>query len=120
MNTVDQDLQKVLSLQWAFKSETLRTIAVRIIQFSLTHEFIWPDQIEHDDIDVEDRNCIGTVFKLLANAKLLLRGDKFRRSTAEGARGRTIFCYHPGNRRLAETFLKRNSAKVPTKQLQLI
>lgn len=122
MNTqqIDRHLEQVKDRQIAFKNPAIRGVAVRVVETAIAspHSF-WPDQVEHDDLADADRNTIGSAFRLLVNAGLITRANAYRRSTAAGAKGRTIFGYSLTSRTLAETFLRRNGSSRKQSQLEL-
>jgi len=117
---IDHHLEQVKDRQIAFKNPAIRGVAVRVIKTAIgSPESFFPDQVEHTDLADADRNTIGSAFRLLVNAGLIARADSYRRSTASGAKGRTIFGYLLINRSLAETFLSRNGAATKPSQLDL-
>ena len=115
-----QHLEVVKDRQLAFKSEAMRVLACKILQRALVSDRVWPDEIDHSDIADEDKNCIGSPFRRLMNIGILGHGSDFRRSRADGARGRTVFVYHLLDRRLAEVFLKRNGVAIAPKQMEML
>lgn len=66
-----------------------------------------------------DRNVIGTAFKLLMRAGLVEQTGAHRRSAVKEQKGRVCWCYRLPSTALARTFLKRFN-RVPTEpQMEL-
>jgi hypothetical protein len=103
-----QHLERVKDLQFAFKSDAVKRYACRVAELAADHGFFWPDEVDVELVSEEDRNCVGGVYRWLVNSGILVRTAEFRRSKAEGAKGRTIFKYGLVNEALARTFLRRN------------
>jgi hypothetical protein len=103
-----QHLEKVKDLQFAFKSEAVKRYACRVAEIAADHGAVWPDEVDVELVNEEDRNCVGGVYRWLKNAGILVHTTEFRRSKADGAKGRTIFKYLLANESLARTFLRRN------------
>jgi hypothetical protein len=115
-----EKLEHVKDLQMAFKNDSIRKLACRIVQHGLDHIVLWPDEIDLEDIPVDDRNCTGSVYRWLKNSGILIRTIDFRRSKAKDANGRTIFKYTLVNAALARTFLTRHHKEVVNPQLALL
>lgn len=106
--TIDATLGDIALKHLAFKSGSLRTVGCAIVQVALANQVVWPDEVDLAAIPPEDHNCIGTAWRTLARVGILARTQQNRRSSARQHHGRTIFKYLLANRKLAQTFLKRN------------
>jgi hypothetical protein len=123
MNTqeINTHLEVVKDRQIAFKSPTIQRLACRIVRAAVTGGYVWPDQVSHDDIPAQDRNCIGSTYRLLCNVGIIQRQPHFRRSEADDSKGRTIFQYALLDRQLGRAFLRRNDPEhVAATQMALI
>ena len=109
MKPFDPHLEKVKDLQMAFKSDAVRKFACLVVDLAIGQKEFWPDQIDVDQLAEADRNCIGSVYRWLCNVGILVRTEHFRRSEADGAKGRTIFQYRLADDKLARVFQTRNS-----------
>ncbi len=124
MNTTasntDQHLNEVALKQMTWKPGPLRDVACLIAEKVSVEPFtIWPDEIVLTAINRDDRNCVGSAWRLLTKAGVIKPTADFRRSTAETSRGRKIFRYELASLSLARTFLKRNGRAPQTKQVEL-
>lgn len=122
MNTpaIDQHLNEVVVRQMTWKPGPLRDVACLIAErVSVSPFTIWPDEIILTSIGSEDRNCVGSAWRLLTKAGIIKPTSDFRRSTAETSRGRKIFRYDLASQSLARTFLIRNGRTPQTKQVEL-
>ena len=108
MNAGDSHLERVKDLQEAFKPGVGRVVAVRIMERAIEAGEVWPDQVHFDDIPQADHNCVGSAWRKLKNVGLIAHTASFRRSEAEGAKGRTIFKWVLVDATLARVFLRRN------------
>ena len=102
----------------------MRNIDVAIVIEALnrsvfTSNGLWPDDVDVTAVAASDKNCVGSAWRLLTKAGILEVTTDFRRSKAEGARGRKIFKYLNGSAGKARTFLKRNGGSYQQPQGQL-
>ena len=113
-DAVDAHLDATVILQLTWKPSVLRNVACRIVRAMLDggqfSSGLWPDQVDISDVGDDDRNTIGSAYRLLTKAAIIEPTADFRRSKAKGARGRKVFKYVLGRRSRAETFLRRPSA----------
>lgn len=121
---IDAHLADKSLLQYAFKSNTVRAVAVAIALAAVAApgSTVWPDEIELPELVNEDKNIIGLCFKNLAKWKMIERlegAGQHRRSRVKSSKGRTVFQYRVINVGLLKTFLKRNGVTAPNKQLDL-
>lgn len=117
---INTHLENVKDLQMAFKSQVVKNVARNIVEVALIKGHLWPDDIDTSNVEKQDKNCIGSVYRWLCNINVLVRGGEFRRSKSDGSRGRTIFKYHLVSRSKANAFLRANGMVVKTGQLDLI
>lgn len=120
--TVDAKLSDASLLQYAFKNETVRSVAVAIAAAcaAAPGDTLWPDEIDLPELAAEDKNAIGLSFKNLARWKMIERIEtQHRRSTSKTAKGRTVFPYRIINLGLLKVFLQRNGAALKPKQAEL-
>lgn len=114
MNTeqkIDQELDQVTLRQLAFKDDTCKRIAIRIVESFLPDRIQWGDEIDLGDVDPDDKNVIGCTWRRLAKLGIIKRmegADDHRRSKVKSRRGGIVWKYRLANAKLAETFLKRN------------
>jgi predicted transcriptional regulator len=111
-------LERVKDLHVAFKSRATMSVTFKIAKAALESSPFYPDSVHHEDIDTRDKNTVGSAYRMLANIGLIQRTSHFRRSKADGAKGRTIFAYELVNRALAIKFLQVNDTYVDG-QMQL-
>ena len=120
--TAKLDLATLQQMTW--KATTTRAIACTIVSHMLScPDVLWPDEISFSEVpgyNTDDANCVGLAYRNLARQGIIRHGSSFRRSTAENARGRTIFPYMLESRSRAELFLKRNGGQVAPTQVELI
>ena len=119
---VDAHIDTVLINQLVWKNPTVAALAVRVCNAALQHGTFWPDEVSLAGVLMDDRNCVGSVYRLLAGRRLEIveRTTQFRRSTAEGRNGSTVFAYALKNRKLAESLVKRLGGEPKNPQLQLL
>ena len=113
MTAVESDakLVEVLANQLFWKSPSASKVAVRILKAATAAgegEF-FADDIPHEDVPVEDRNVVGSLFKYLKSPKLgiIEPTGRFRKSEADGRRGCPIFGYRLAKPALAREALRR-------------
>ena len=116
------DKHTINMMTW--KATTSRAVACAIVRHMMTcQDVLWPDEINFNEVpgyNTDDANCVGLAYRNLARQGIIRHGSSFRRSTAENARGRTIFPYLLESRARAELFLKRNGAAVTPTQGSLL
>ena len=108
-------------MQW-FKNPTLARCAVAILNRALMNAETWPDEVDLSFVGPDDKNCIGICWRSLRQAGLLVELPGLsRRSRAEKANGRRIFCYGVSSRALATTLVRRlgGTAQDPQQNLPL-
>jgi len=104
-NALNEATIKVLT----WKPSVVRNVARCIVERVVCEPFgVWPDELVLDFVSDADVNSIGIAWRLLTRAGVIRHTANFRRSTAEGARGRTIFLYQLSSMARAQTFLQRN------------
>lgn len=112
-------LERVKDLQMAFKSEAVVNYALEAVWLAVSAGWVWPDAVPLEDMADEDKNCVGSVYRWPVHAGLLARSASFRRSQAEGAKGRTIFRYDLVRLELARTFLARQGRPLAKRQMEM-
>lgn len=102
---VDKHLDEVTVLQMLFKTHLMKAVVLAVLHKAVECGVFWPDEIAFDFLSEDDKNCVGTVFRLLgpravkdglpcgAGLEMIRKTGNFRRSTKEGRRGSTIFQY---------------------------
>lgn len=119
-STTDQHLNEVALKQLTWKAGPLRDVACLIAEKVTVEPYtIWPDEIALASINSDDRNCVGSAWRLLTRAGVIKPTSDFRRSTAETSRGRKIFRYDLASMALARTFLRRNGRTPQSKQVEM-
>lgn len=118
----DAELDLVSIKQLTWKSASCARIAVRICNRALANPIFYPDEIDHDDLPEDDRNCVGSVFRTLSGRRLgiIERGTTFKRSESDGRRGSTVFAYSLKSRGLATALVKRLGAQAEEPQKDLL
>ncbi len=109
-------LADVALKQMTWKPGIVRDVSAMIVQTALEHGMLWPDDVKLEGISsltTADANCIGTAWKNLARAGIIIGTGRFRRSTANHARGRKIFEYRTASLSLARRWLTANAYTFP-------
>ena len=110
----DAALAAVLEKQVCFKNILMRKAAVAITKAGLESngDGFWPDHEAVarmvDSLGDQDKNVVGSAWRLLRRVGVIERLVGRRRSTAASTRGREIAQYRIANRALAVTFVSRN------------
>jgi hypothetical protein len=109
----DEHLNEVALAQLTWKPSVIRNVACDIVTAAVAlHPLhVWPDKVNLAGVADSDKNCVGSAWRLLAKAKVIEHTTSFRRSEADGARGRTVFAYRLTSLTRAQTFLERNGVK---------
>lgn len=108
-STSDHELDVVAIKQLTWKPGLVRNLAIGIVERILRHPYkLWPDEISHNDLSLNDRNIVGSTWRLLARAGVIGQTGNYRRSNADGRRSGSVFEYELKSRARAETFLRRN------------
>jgi hypothetical protein len=97
--------------QLAFKDDTCKRIAIRIVESFLQDKIQWGDEVDLGEIADDDKNVIGCTWRRLAKLGIIKRmegADDHRRSKVKSRRGGVVWKYRLANAALAVTFLKRN------------
>ena len=121
----DAELSRVLEKQVAWKIPQLQKIACAIVSAALKNdgEGVWPDDPTVVDvveqINIDDRNCVGTAWRLLGKVKLLERTQDRRKSTTKASRGTEIARWRLVSYPLARAFLRRNGYSMELGQKEL-
>lgn len=113
-----EDLNEVAIKQLIWKPGPMRTAAVQIVNAAMDSGIVWPDQIDFSGVEEQDKNCIGTAFRLLMKESIIMRTDRFRRSESGASKGRTIFGYRLLDPLKAATFLARHKSESAVKLKQ--
>lgn len=127
---VDKHLDEVAIAQFLFKSDKMKAAALTVLEKAINMGRFWPDQVDLDFLGEKDRNCIGSVFRILSvpkpdeNGKIRGTGLGFidqtgskRRSRRKGRSGGIIFEYYcvAAKRQIALRLLLKHD---PTKSRQ--
>ena len=111
--TSETELSDAALLQYAFKSDTVRRVAVAVAQAfdQAPGQFVWQDEIVLPELDAADKNIIGLVFKNMGKWGMIRRlgGEQdHRRSQRKDRRGGVAWRYQLVNLELLRTFMRRN------------
>lgn len=107
--TVDEHLDNVLLAQYTFKTEQLQAACICIAEVAAQNDSFWPDEVDFSMLAMEDRNVMGSAYRLLATKfKMIERTMTAKRSTTKNSNGHTIFQYRTLNRPLLRAFLAAN------------
>ncbi len=105
---VDQHLDDVALRQFTWKNKKLLTSCLLIAQKAAETTTFWPDDVVLDFLlTANDRNVIGSAYRMCTKMGLIEKTGKWRRSTHEASAGRTIFEYRCVNHALAQAFVRR-------------
>jgi hypothetical protein len=119
MSTQDNHLDTVALSQLLWKPSAFRNIAVSIVSKIILPPFrVWPDQIPLTRLSQEDRQAVGTAWRLLSKAEVIHQTGNYRKSTATGRRSSLVFEYELKSMNRAKTFLRRNEATPQTAETQ--
>jgi hypothetical protein len=104
----EAELLKVTALQFTFKPGPMTmTMCEIVLQLTVAPNMrLWGDEFSFQAGD-DDRNCIGTAFRMLMKANVIERLTEFRRSEVKVQKGRVVWHYAINDYRLAKAFLKR-------------
>ena len=123
---VDAALSRVLERQVSFKSGKLRMVCCEIVKTALQCNGgggVWPDHPHLirlvSELGGDDKNIVGSAWRLLGKVRVLERGAGRRRSAAGPSKGREIAEWRVVSRKLAETFIARNDGKYESPQLEM-
>ncbi len=112
--------EDAIALMLTFKPAQFRSAMAAIVQKGLDGSPIWPDEVDFSKVPEDSRNAIGNSFKVLSRAGIIEQVSDWRKSKAEGQKGRRMFAWRIASVTLGETFLRRNG-EVPVKgQMQLL
>ena len=111
---VNEERERGLHLQLAFKPGLMTDLAVAIVELALKGASrtgqggIWPDELDFPLL-AEDSTCKGSTYHRLATVGILEKDwNQHRTSQAEAANGRAVFFWRLKDRHLAEVFLRVN------------
>jgi hypothetical protein len=105
---VNEEREKALHLQLAFKPGTMADLAVAIVELALNGNGVWPDELDFPLL-AEDSTCKGSTYHRLATVGILEKDwAQHRTSKAEAANGRAVFFWRLKDRHLAYAFLRAN------------
>lgn len=120
---VDKKLDEVAIHQMLFKSDKMKAAVLTILYKAVRDGSFWADEVVFDFLGPEDRNVIGTAFRILGEPALdesgkakgpglslirRLRAEN-RRSKAKGRNGGVVFRYvlHSENANTARTLVRK-------------
>jgi len=112
--TADAALYDVAARQLAFNPGVIRNTMLDIAEQLLSDRIRWGDEFELS-ADGQNRNCVGTAYRLLMRAGIIGRMEQHRRSQRDGQKGRTVWKYRLASESLARTFIARNGRTPHTK-----
>ena len=119
MSNPDTHLDNVALKQLVWKPSTVRNIAVGKAEKIILPPFkLWPDQVPLDAVSQEDRQVVGTAWRLLSKADVIKQTGNYRKSTASGRRSSSVFEYQLNSMNRAQTFLKRNGVTPMLSEVQ--
>jgi hypothetical protein len=106
---VDQHLDEIALRQFTWKNKKLLTSCLLIAKkASEKNDVFWPDEVTFDFLLTDDdRNVIGSAWRMVTKMGLVEKTGNWRRSTFQASAGRTIFEYRCINNALARAFVKR-------------
>lgn len=123
---IQSKLDEVTIHQLLFKTDKMKALVLTILEEALRSGRFWPDEISIDFLGKEDRNCVGTAYRILSPQKkddagkargpgigIIAKTGQFRSSKAKGQNGCAIFEYMliPSQRRAAWAFVSRHNPK---------
>ena len=111
--SVDERLQEKSLLQFAFKGDTVRAVAVAVARAfdASSSGSVWSDEVELPPLEPDDRNIIGMVWRGMAKWGIVRRMEgatDHRRSRNKSRRGGVAWRYEIVSRGLLRTFMLRN------------
>lgn len=119
MNNPETQLDAVTIKQLTWKPSVIRNVAVGIVQKIIMHPFkLWPDQVSLSAVTQQDRQVVGTAWRLLSKADVIQQTGEYRKSTAPGRRSSLVFEYELRSMSRAQTFLRRNGVTPATSEVQ--
>lgn len=119
-NATANPLEVVEALQESFKPGAIGDFAVRIVQVALRQGYVWPDEVSKAHLSDKDKQTVGSAYRRLKNAGVLIWTAECRKAESESKRkGSIIFKYLLGDRRLADLFIRRNTTPPPKTEEQL-
>lgn len=126
----DKHLDAVALAQFLFKTEKMKAAALTILEKAINMGRFWPDEVDLDFLGEKDRNCIGSIFRILsvptadetgktrgAGLGFIAQTGSKRRSRRKGRSGGIIFEYYcvTAKRQIALNLLLKHD---PTKARQ--
>ena len=119
MNTPDTHLDAVALKQLTWKPSAVRNVPVGIVSKIILPPFkVWPDQVSLAAVSQEDRQAVGTAWRLLSKSEVIKQTGNYRKSTAAGRRSSLVFEYELHSTNRAKTFLRRNGVTPQTVETQ--
>ena len=122
---IEKELARVLALQCSYKHPKLASFCCHVVRAALAADPqpLWPDAAPVvaavAQLGGDDKNMVGTAWRMLASVKILERRSGRRRSTAGPSKGREIAEYALVSPKLARVFLERNGAAALSPQKEL-
>jgi hypothetical protein len=109
MNAGDTTLNAVALKHLMWKPSTMRNLARQIVERVLCEPHtLWPDELKHDGLSEHDRHCVGTCYRLLMMAGIIVQTGSYRRSTSPSRNAGAVFEYRLVCTHRARLFLERN------------
>lgn len=106
-------LDAVALKQFVWKSATMQLIGVAVLKAALeSPASLWPDEIDLSFVRNLDKNCIGSVFRVLREQRFIEPTAAHRRSTAEAANGRIVWEYRVCHTGRVLALLKRTDPNI--------
>lgn len=109
---VNEERERGLHLQLAFKPGLMTDLAVAIVRRALAsgENGVWPDEVDYPLLN-SDSGCKGSTYHRLATVGVLVKDwGMHRTSRAESANARAVFFWRLADRKLAWAFLRANTA----------
>jgi hypothetical protein len=119
MSNSEAHLDSVALKQLTWKPSTIRDVAVGVVEKIILPPFkLWPDQVSLAAVLQGDRQVVGTAWRLLSKAEVIQQTGNYRRSTAAGRHGGSVFEYQLRSMNRAKTFLCRNGVVPKVAEVQ--
>lgn len=103
-----KSLDEVAVAQYVWKTDTMKTVAVRICLAAIRCTSFYPDQVDLDGVPEADCNCVGTVYRVLRLLGVISKTGRFRCSASGASKHRTVFEWSLTSFRRAQRLLERN------------
>lgn len=112
-NNIDNELDAATIAQLTWKPGTCALVALAIAKAFLNSptNSVWSDTVTLPQLNMEDKNCIGTTWRRLAKMGLITRMEgatDHRRSQNKSRKGGTAWRYVAQSPALLRSYVSRN------------